>query len=149
MDIAMRQQLLVRRLTRGNLKNPVAEGYSGKCLCGNLRCGFPVSQLIMPGKAADEEVVCHMESIVTLLQVTNLTTHAYDATGNLTLENLAGSLTSYAYDDENRLTGIQFPAGTLSTYSYNGDGLRRNAFEVGSTLPTFIWDGSDYLMEKN
>ena len=39
--------------------------------------------------------------------------NSYDATGNLTLENLAGTLTSYQYDDENRLTGIQFPAGTL------------------------------------
>ena len=86
---------------------------------------------------------------ITTLQGTNLTTHSYDATGNLTLENLGGSLTSYQYENENHLTLIQFPAGTLSTYSYNGDGLRRSAFEAGSTLTTFIWDGSDYLMEKN
>ncbi|MCW3096934.1 MAG: hypothetical protein JWL77_2552, partial [Chthonomonadaceae bacterium] len=53
-------------------------------------------------------------------------------------------------DNENRLTGIQFPNGTRSTYTYaGGDGLRRSAFEAGNVLITFIWDGNDYLMEKS
>jgi hypothetical protein len=37
----------------------------------------------------------------------------------------------------------------MSTYSYAGDSLRRSAFEAGGTLTTFLWDGSDYLMEKS
>jgi len=84
-----------------------------------------------------------------MLQGTSLTTYTYDANGNLTLENLAGALTSYSYDNENRLTLIQFSNGTRSTYTYAGDGLRRSAFEAGGTLTTFIWDGSDPLLEES
>jgi YD repeat-containing protein len=76
-----------------------------------------------------------------------LTTCTYDATGNLTIENAAGFLTSYVYDNENRLKTLQVGAAAPSTYTYNGDGLRRSAFESGGTLTTFIWDGSDYLAE--
>ena len=71
----------------------------------------------------------------------------YDANGNLTEENAAGSRTTNVYDNENRLTNIKFPDGTRSTYSYNGDNLRRSKFEAGGTLTTMIWDGSDYLGE--
>jgi hypothetical protein len=59
--------------------------------------------------------------------------------------------TTYAYDNENRLTSVVFPAasgGGRSTYSYERDGSRRSAFETGEALTTFIWDGTDYLMEK-
>jgi YD repeat-containing protein len=80
-------------------------------------------------------------------QGATLTTYTFDATGNLTEENAAGSRTTNVYDNENRLTGVKFPGGTRSTYTFDGDGLRRSAFEAGGSLTTFIWDGDDYLGE--
>ncbi len=65
----------------------------------------------------------------------------------MTLENAAGSLTTYQYDDENRLTNIQFTGAAPSTYTYDGDGKRRSAFPSGGTLSSMVWDGDDYLGE--
>lgn len=73
----------------------------------------------------------------------------YDANGNLTEENAAGSRTSYLYDSENRLATIKFSDATISSYTYNGDGLRRSACEAGGSLITMIWDGDDYLQERS
>jgi YD repeat-containing protein len=87
--------------------------------------------------------------ITTIQQGSGVTTVAYDANGNQVGENLLGSLTTYSFDNENRLVGVAFSNDTRSTYSYAGDGLRRSAFEAGGTLTMFIWDGSDYLMEKS
>jgi len=59
------------------------------------------------------------------------------------VENLTGSLTTYVYDNENRLTNVQFSGGTLSTYTFYDDGLRRTALEASGILTTkMIWDGS-------
>lgn len=87
------------------------------------------------------------------------TTFAYDANGNLTEENANGSRTTNSYDQENRLVGVAYAAGTFSTYTYQGgspvrrEGLRRSAIEPGGSLTTTIWDplsitGGEYLMEK-
>ena len=56
--------------------------------------------------------------------------------------------TGYVYDDENRMTKITHPDATLSTYTYAGDGMRRTVHEPGTTVKTMVWDGSDYLLEK-
>ena len=45
------------------------------------------------------------------------------------------------------LTLTRFGDAPFSTNSYADKGLRRSAFEVGSTLTTFIWDGDDTLGE--
>lgn len=37
-------------------------------------------------------------------------------------------------------------ASQTQTYTYDGDGLRRGKV-VGAIRTTFVWDGSDYLME--
>ena len=87
--------------------------------------------------------------ILTQTDGSTLTTMTYDGNGNLTEENAAGTRTTNVYDNENRLTNIKFSNGTRSTYTYNGDGLRRSRNEAGGGINTVIWDGTDYLMEKN
>jgi YD repeat-containing protein len=72
----------------------------------------------------------------------------YDSSGNKTLDNANGALTSYTYDPENRLLGVQSDAG-LSTYTYSADGLRRSAIEPGKAPTTMVWDGGDYLQERS
>ncbi len=78
-----------------------------------------------------------------------ITTYLYQPGAMLTEENLNGSRTTFAYDNENRLLRQVNPDQTRSTYSYDGDGLRRYATEPGAVPTQFIWDGTDYLMEKS
>ncbi len=89
--------------------------------------------------------------ITTIAQGTgagSLTTVTFDANGNLTVEQVDSSRTSYVYDHENRLINVLFADGTRSTYTHDGLGLRRSAFEAGGSLTSVIWDGAQYLMEK-
>ncbi len=89
--------------------------------------------------------------ITTIAQGTgagSLTTVTFDANGNLTVEQVDSSRTSYVYDHENRLINVLFANGTRSTYTHDGLGLRRSAFEAGGSLTSIIWDGAQYLMEK-
>lgn len=89
--------------------------------------------------------------IVTMLYGLTTTTFTYDDAGNL-VEEAAGGITptpgrtTYVYDCENRLIRVN-NRGQLSTYSYDGERLRRTAHEPGSSLTTFVWDGSDYIGE--
>ncbi len=71
-------------------------------------------------------------------------------------EEKRGLLTvDWSYDDEDRMKveNQLNVIGGLTTNTYSGDGLRRSTNigkdEGDSALTTFIWDGSDYLMEKS
>jgi YD repeat-containing protein len=77
-----------------------------------------------------------------------ITTFAY---GNVMIstEQTGTSTTSYSYDGETRLVGVDYSSGAPSTYTYQGyDGLRRSAIEPGGSLTTMVWDGSDYLQTR-
>jgi RHS repeat-associated protein len=66
---------------------------------------------------------------------------AYDANGNRTQRtDQTGSITSYTYDQRNRLVDY---AGKAQ-YTYNGDGLRMSKTASGSTQ-TFTWDVAETL----
>jgi YD repeat-containing protein len=92
--------------------------------------------------------------IVTMQQGAVLTSFSYDDAGNQIEENAGGIRTTYVFDGENRLVQVVNSDGTRSTYAYSGGfpvdvaGLRRSAHEAGVSLTTFVWDGSDYLLEK-
>lgn len=75
-----------------------------------------------------------------------MSTYTYDNNGNLTLENVGGAITTNQFDRENRLSSVN-ASGSLETYTYSGDGLRRTKND--GVVTTFIWDGNDYLMEKD
>jgi len=85
------------------------------------------------------------QRLTTSMEGTALTTYSFDPAGNKIKENLDGALTTYTFDPANRLI-FQSSASGFSTYTYQGhDGLRRSAWEPGTTNSTMIWDGSDYL----
>ena len=56
------------------------------------------------------------------------------------------SITSYTYDIENRLVGIQFPDGTAASYEYDALG-RRIEKNVNGTVTRYLYDGTDILLE--
>lgn len=65
-------------------------------------------------------------------------TFAYDGQGNRTsTTRLAGSPTTYTYDQAGRLT--RFHGATTATYTFNGDGLRMSKTAGSATTP-FVWD---------
>jgi len=63
------------------------------------------------------------------------------------VENQNGSLSTYVYDNENRMKSSVAPDGSSVTSTYQGyDNLRRSN-RSGASATTFIWDGSNYLGE--
>jgi RHS repeat-associated protein len=80
------------------------------------------------------------------------TTQSFDANGNLTLQNAAGALSTFAWDGENRMVGYQNPAGAVGTLLYTADGLRKAAdVQDGSAVETwrFVWDGQNVLRKES
>ena len=81
---------------------------------------------------------------------------ALDANGNTEVINAAGSLTTYAWDSENRMTVVQLPGGSRRTATYDGDGKRRS-YEDSVMLRKFIppharrasWDGQNILLQTD
>ncbi len=93
-----------------------------------------------------------------------LTTHIaefqYDDNGNL-IEKTEyeqgkqhqAETTTYAYDYENRLTGITYPDGSSSEYVYDGAGRRVKAIErdAGDNITEavrFLYDGLNVIIER-
>jgi RHS repeat-associated protein len=77
--------------------------------------------------------------------ITSIATQTYDANGNLTGQALSGASltpayqqTTYTWDFENRLTGIQYPTGVPLTNIWSADGLRQAYIDVnGVTTLTY------------
>jgi YD repeat-containing protein len=80
------------------------------------------------------------------------TTQSFDANGNLTLQNAAGALSTFAWDGENRMVGYQNPSGAVGTLLYSADGLRKAAdVQDGSAVEAwrFVWDGQNVLRKES
>jgi len=60
----------------------------------------------------------------------------------------ASGTTTYTYDSENKLTGIDFPGGGFVEYVYDGLG-RRIEKNVGGTITRYVYDLEDILFEYN
>ncbi|MBF0478533.1 MAG: RHS repeat-associated core domain-containing protein [Candidatus Omnitrophica bacterium] len=54
-------------------------------------------------------------------------TYSYDLNGNMKSKTVTGSLTSYSYSTENRLTSVVKSGATIAQYTYDGDGGRTRA----------------------
>jgi YD repeat-containing protein len=53
------------------------------------------------------------------------TTYAYDNNGNRTTATFQTTqITTYTWNDDDRLVGIQFPSGTTNAYTYDANGIR-------------------------
>ena len=70
------------------------------------------------------------------------TTYSYDANGN-TLSKNDGSLTSYAYDAENRLIRAQ-TATDIIDYTYDANGIRQSQTVNGNTISYLVDQNRDY-----
>ena len=79
-------------------------------------------------------------------------TFDYDKNGNLVKQVINRYnkyfTTTYAYDYENRLTGITYPDDTISTYRYDGGGKRIQTIEDG-VATNYLYDGLNAIIEKN
>ena len=82
--------------------------------------------------------------LVTSVQGGVVTTYTYDANGNQTNQQLPTQRTTMSYDKENRMATFAEDA-TLNTYTYDSDGFKK-VENVGGSLSTIIWDGTDYLL---
>ena len=73
------------------------------------------------------------------------TNYSYDSNGNMTVEDVSGTKTTYAYNRENPMQALQAPCG-VSTCAFDSDGLRITKQAASGTI-VYVWDGSDYLGE--
>ena len=68
-------------------------------------------------------------------------TEGYDLNGNLTAQTVNGQTTRFTWDDEDRLTGQQFPDGHTDTYAYNGLGMRLTKSDPTGSY-SYLTDGA-------
>jgi len=87
------------------------------------------------------------DRLSTSIQGTTTTTFTFDGTGNRIGENNNGSLTTYMFDNENRLKTLTQSSNQVITNTCDGSGVRRTTQQQGGTVHTMVWDGSDYLGE--
>lgn len=85
--------------------------------------------------------------LVTMQDGPTRVTYSYDANGNVTSEQRGAVTTQFEYDRENRIVVRQEGIDRV-TMTFDGSGLRRSR-HMNGVLTTYIWDGSDYLMERS
>ena len=80
----------------------------------------------------------------------NSTTYSYDQNGNRIQKTGTGGITTYTYDDENRLTRVEIsgtPAQVI-TYAYDPFG-RRIQKNVNGTITNYVYDKDAIILEYN
>ncbi len=86
--------------------------------------------------------------LVTSVDGSGPSTYTFDSNGNMTKVAAPSSVTTMVYDIENRLVRHE-SGGVTTTYTYQGsDGLKRSE-QVGAARTTLVWDGDEYLQERN
>ena len=76
----------------------------------------------------------------------NGTSFTYDNNGNMISRTDQTGTTTYQYDAENRLVGINKPDGTVVAYRYDPFGKRIEK-NVNGTITRYLYDGEDILYE--
>jgi len=74
--------------------------------------------------------------------------YTYDADGNLLSKTNGSGTTSYAWDFENRLSGVTLPSGNAISFKY--DPLGRRIYKnspAGTTI--YVYDGNNIIEEMN
>ncbi|MDX2211719.1 MAG: RHS repeat-associated core domain-containing protein [Oculatellaceae cyanobacterium bins.114] len=73
-----------------------------------------------------------------------VTTYGYDNNGN-TVSKVAGTeQTTYTWNDENRLVGVQTTTGDVLSYVYNSEGIRTSSTTNGVTTEYLVDANRDY-----
>ena len=73
-------------------------------------------------------------------------TLSYDYNGNTIAKADSNGTTTYHYDYENRMIGVDLPGGGTATYKYDALG-RRIEKNVNGIVTRFLWDGNRLLAE--
>ncbi len=75
-------------------------------------------------------------------------TYTYDGNGNLSTktDKATTDVTTYNYDELNRLVSITFPDTSTATYAYDALG-RRIEKNVAGTVTRYVYDGDDICLE--
>ena len=74
------------------------------------------------------------------------TGYTYDNNGNMISRTDSSGTTTYQYNSENQLIGINKPNGTVITYRYDPFGKRIER-DVNGTITRYLYDGEDILYE--
>jgi RHS repeat-associated protein len=75
-------------------------------------------------------------------------TLTYDASGNLHTKSDGTNLTTYTWDEDNRLTQVSLPGGATISYTYDVAGRMLTRTDWNGTS-TFVWNGTDCTQETD
>ncbi len=75
----------------------------------------------------------------------NATTYEYDANGNRASKTDGTGTTSYARDEQNRLTSVTTPGPVTVGYRYDLDGNRRRLIYPDATAVDYTFDKADRM----
>ncbi len=78
----------------------------------------------------------------------NTATYTYDANGNRASKTEGTTVTTYTYDDENRLIQVSANGATIATYAYDPFG-RRIQKNVDGTITQYLYDNASIILEYN
>lgn len=82
-----------------------------------------------------------------LVRSSDGTEYTYDKNGNLKVKMMDGETTTYTWDEENRLTQIDYPDGSHSRYIYDGLGRRINKTDRQGQTVYYLYDGANLVQE--
>ena len=89
-------------------------------------------------------------TVVTSPPSTNTVTWRYtwDFNGNMLTRTDGTNLTTYTWDEDNRLTQVQLPGGDTVSYTYDDMGRMITRTDSSGTT-SFVWDGMDCVQETD
>lgn len=73
------------------------------------------------------------------------THYTYDRRGNLLTKSTGGEVTTYTWDDQNRLVRVDLPDGSQASYVYDALGRRIGKTLSDGTVVRYLYDGPNLL----
>jgi RHS repeat-associated protein len=75
-------------------------------------------------------------------------TYTWDASGNMHTKSDGTNLTTYTWDEDNRLTQVSLPGGATISYTYDQLGRMLTRTDSNGTT-TFVWSSKDCVQETD
>ena len=78
----------------------------------------------------------------------HVTTYGYDKMWNITSQTMPdGTIQAFKYDEDNRLSLVEYPNGGTNTYTYDSVGNRTSVTDAEGNTTAYVYDAENQLVE--